>query len=79
VKDEIRYVEVMIALAEDRTLYNVLPASQEKHLLGVEIVEYDTELLDFRSRKGALRRESAETLIEPTSTATPSNVVPERS
>jgi hypothetical protein len=79
VKNEIRYVEVMIALAEDTTLYNVLPACQEKHLLGVEIVEYNTELLDFRSRRGALRRESAETLIESTSATTPSNTVPERS
>jgi hypothetical protein len=72
VKNEVRYIEVMIALAEDKTLYSVLPACQEKHLLGVEIVKYNTELLDLRPRKGALRRESAETLIESTSAATPS-------
>jgi hypothetical protein len=79
VRNEVRYIEVMISLAEDKTLYNVLPACQEKHLLGLEIVEYNTELLDLRSRKGAPRRESPETLIESTSTATPSNIVPERS
>jgi hypothetical protein len=54
VKNEIRYVEVIIALAEDKTLYNVLLACQEKQLLGVEIVEYNAELLDLRSRKDAL-------------------------
>lgn len=78
-RNEVRYIEVMIALAEDKTLYNVLPACQEKRLLGLEIVGYNTELLDLRSRKGAPRRESAETLIESTSAATPSNIVPERS
>jgi hypothetical protein len=51
VKNEIRCVELMIAPAQDRTLYNVLSACQEKHLLGLEIVENDTELLDLRSRK----------------------------
>ena len=78
-KNEIRYIEVMIALAEDRTLYNVLPACREKQLLGVEIVEYNTELLDLRSRKHVLGRKSAETSIESTSAATPSNTVPQRS
>jgi hypothetical protein len=54
VKNEIRYVEVAIALAEDKTLHSVLPACQGKQLLGVEIVEYNAELFDLRSRKDAL-------------------------
>ena len=64
-KHEIRYVELMIALAEDKTLYNVLPACQEKHLLGLEIVENNAELLALRPRKDALHRKSAETVAEP--------------
>ena len=77
-KNEIRYVEVMLALAEDRTLYNVLPACQERRLLGLEILEYNTELLDLRSRKDGLRSTSAETTVESKPAATPSSTVPKR-
>jgi hypothetical protein len=79
VKNEIRYVEVMIGLAEDKTLYCVLAACQEKHLLGQEIVEYKTELLGLRTRKDALREKWAETSIESTSAVMPSNSLAEPS
>ncbi len=79
VKNETRYVELMIALEEDRTLCNVPPGCQERQLLGLEIVEYNGELLDICSRKDALRGKSTETSIESTSTPTPSSIVPERS
>ena len=63
-KNEIRYVELMIALAEDKTLHNVLPACQEKHLLGLEIAENNAELLALRSRKDALSGKSTERATE---------------
>ena len=50
----------MIALAEDRTLYKVLPTCQEKRLLGAEIVEYGTELLNLRAVRDGRREKSAE-------------------
>ena len=70
-KNEIRYIEVMIALSEDGTLYKVLPARQEKQLLGAQIVEYGTELLNLRPRRDARRRkpaeEESETIAKPRS------------
>jgi hypothetical protein len=50
----------MIALAEDRTLYRVLPACQEKRSLGVQIVEYSTELRNLRPVRDARREKSTE-------------------
>ena len=79
VKNEIRYIEVMIALAEDKTLYSVLPACQEKHLLGQEMVEYKAELLGLCSRKDSFRKQWAETSIESASAAMPSNSLAEPS
>ena len=69
-KNEIRRVELMITLAEDRTLYNALPVCQEKHLLGLDIVECNAELLDLGARKGELRSKSAETAAKAVASVT---------